>query len=874
METNLRAASSFTHRLFRLLLRLFPADFRKDFGREMEFVFHEQQRDASTGGTHARFLCETSAGMVSTAFRQHREILQRDIAYALRLMRKNPGFTFVALLILGLGIGASTAAFTAANAILIQPLPFTGGNRLIELHQQQPKAGIDDLGFSVPELVDYRTRSQTIDSLVEYHEMPFTLLGGREPLRVDAGVVSANFFRALGVAPLFGRAFLDDDERPSALPVLVLSYQFWQRAFGGDPSVVGQYFSMNDKRHLVIGVLPALPQFPEVVDVYMPTTACPSRSSARMIGNRDGRMMNAFATLKPGVTLEQATADLQTVAHRLQVAYPKSYPAEKGFALTVAAVHDELSHDIRPILIALTAATVLLLILACANVSGLILSRMMGRSHELAVRTALGASRGRIVRGFVTEGVVLALFGGLLGLALSFSSVGMLQKFAAKFTTLSSQLHFGPEVVAFAIVASILCGLALGLVQAVAVRHSAVFDLNLGNTMTPGRVSLRARGVLVACQLALSVMLLVGAGLTLRSLLLLENMDPGFEPRNLLTARFYVLNDRSKAFFDQLLERVRQLPGVTSAGLSSGVPLDTRGRGAPMPIQIKGDVNSSHRDPSAHFRIATADYFSTLKIPVLEGRAFTEHDTLKTEPVAVISRHMARRYWPAGNAVGQQIKQEMFSDSWLKVVGVVGDVRQYSLSQDFPDQVFLPLLQEQSNVLNLVTRASDLPSLQQKISQVAHEVDPDAAITDVLPMTQIKSNSLASPRMTAIGLGIFAIVALCITAAGVSGMMALSVSERKHEIGVRLALGATPRAVMAALLGQALLLIVGGLGSGLLIAWLMSTSMTKLIFGIPPRDVITFGVSALLLVLVATLSCCLPLTRVAKFDPMVALKAQ
>ena len=874
METNSRDTAPFSHRLFRLLLRLFPADFRKDFGREMEFVFREQQRDAGNGGNHTRFLYETGAGMVSTALRQHCEILQRDIAYALRLMRKNPGFTFVALLILGLGIGASTAAFTAANAILIQPLPFTGGNRLIELHQQQPAAGIQDLGFSVQELQDYRTQSQTIDSPVEYHEMPFTLIGGREPLRVDTGVVSANFFRALGVAPLYGRGFLDEDEKPSALPVLVLSYQFWQRAFGGDPNVVGQYFSMNDKRHLVIGVLPSLPQFPEIVDVYMPTTACPSRSSQRMIGNRDARMMSAFATLKPGVTLQQAAADIHTVAHRLQIAHPKSYPVGKGFDTTIVPVHEELSQDIRPLLIALAAATILLLILACANVSGLILSRMMGRSHELAVRTALGASRGRIVRGFITEGVVLAIAGGLIGLALSFSSVSLLQQFAAKFTTLSTQLRFGPDAVAFAAAVSLVCGLALGVVQAAAVRHSAVFDLNLGNTMSPGRVSYRARGVLVACQLALSVILLVGAGLTLRSLLLLQNMDPGFEPRGVLTARFYVLNDRSTAFFDQLLDRVRHLPAVESAGLSTGIPLETRGWGGPMPIQIKEDTNPSHRDPAAHFRIATAEYFSTLKIPVLEGRAFTDQDTDKTERVAVITRHMANKYWPGQSALGKQFKQEMFSGSWMKVVGVVGDVRQYGLDREFPDEVFLAQRQEPSNVLNLVTRASDLPTLQHEITQLAHQIDADAAITDVLPMTQVKADSLASPRMTAIGLGIFAIVALCITAAGVSGMMALSVSERKHEIGIRLALGATPRDVMLAMLGQALLLIVGGLGSGLLIAWLMSTSMTKLIFGIPPRDVITFGVSALLLVLVATLSCCAPLSRVAKFDPMVALKAQ
>ncbi len=334
-----------SERVFRALLHLFPADFREHFAGEMRAVFHEQQGDARAAGrlAYVRFCWETGRGLVGTAFREHREILFQDMDYALRLMRKERSFTVAVITILGMAIGAMTAVFMAANAILIQPLPFSGGNHLIHLQQRRPGVGIENMPFSVKEIADYRSQNHTLDSVVEFHEMTFSLLGGREPERVDTGVVSANFFRVLGVTPLYGRTFMDEDDTPGARPVLILSYNFWQRAFGGDRNVVGQKYSMNDKEHVVVGILPPIPQFPAEVDVYMPTVACPTRSGERALHDRSWHMMNVFATLKPGVSMAEARRDVNRIAERLRTTYPQEYPSEKGYEIELQPMHEELS---------------------------------------------------------------------------------------------------------------------------------------------------------------------------------------------------------------------------------------------------------------------------------------------------------------------------------------------------------------------------------------------------------------------------------------------------------------------------------------------------------------------------------------------------
>jgi len=865
-------------RFLSTLLRLLPTDFQDRFAGEMRTLFRDQQRDARDAGRFAylRFFVNTTCGLIATAFREHREILFQDADYALRLMRRDLSFTIAVIAILGMAIGASTTAFIAANAILIQPLPFSGGNHLIHLQQRQPGVGVENMGFSVKEIEDYRSQNHTLDALVEFHEMTFSLLGGREPVRVDTGVVSANFFRILGVTPLYGRSFMDEDDTPNARPVLILSYNFWKKSFGGDPNVVGQKYSMNDKEHVVVGILPPIPQFPSEVDVYMPTVACPTRSGEHAMHERQWHMMNVYATLKPGVTLAEAQTDLNQIAKRLQVAYPDDYPIAKGYEIGLRPVHEELSHDIRPVLIVLSAAVGLLLLLACTNVTGIMVSRMLARTRELAVRTILGAGRNRILRAMITEGIMLAIFGGLAGLIFAYGSLGLLVSFTAKFTSLASQLSFTQGAIVFCLLLSLACGVVIGMAPSIGVRFMPPFTMERGNVSVSGRISSKTRGALVAAQLAFCVILLVGAGLALRTVLHLERVDAGFQPSGVLTSRIYILNGTHQEFFKQLLQRIRRLPGVESAGLASTIPLHDAVSDGPVPIEVRDaeaiQRNETRPNPPV-IRIVTPDYFRTLGARILAGRDFSEQDTKEATPVVIVNQHLASHYWPNGSAVGKQIA--VSPDKWLSIVGVVSDVRHVGLDQDPSDEVYGSLAESSQAAMSLVIRSPQTsPDLGAQLRWIAHDIDPKAVVADVRPMMQVRSDWLASRRMTAMFLSVFAVIALCITASGISGMMALTVGERKHEIGVRLAVGATPGTVILSMMKQVLVLMMIGLGTGFGGAWMMSTSMSHIISGIAPRDAITFAVSSALLIAVTMASSFVPLTRIAKLDPVVLLKAE
>jgi len=608
----------------------------------------------------------------------------------------------------------------------------------------------------------------------------------------------------------------------------------------------------------------------------MPTVACPTRSGDHALHERSWHMMNVYATLKPGVSLAEAQADLNQIAKRLQAAYPDEYRSAKGYEIGRQPVHEELSHDIRPVLIVLAAAVGLLLLLACANVTGIMVSRMLARTRELTVRTILGASRSRILRGMVTEGVMLAIIGGMVGLILAYWSVGLLVSFTSKFTSLASQLTFTPQVMAFCFLLSVACGVVIGMVPSVGVRYTALFTAEGSNAGASNVISLKTRGALVAAQLALCVILLVAAGLALRTVLHLERVDPGFQPSGVLTARIYILNGKHQEFFKELLERTRRLPGVVSAGLASSIPLHDGASDGPVPIEIrqaKATEHSETKPGTPVIRIVTPDYFRTLGASILGGRDFNEQDTSEVQPVVVVNQHMANHYWPGGNAVGKQIA--VSSEKWLPIVGVVSDIRHLGLDQDPIDEVYGSLAESPQAAMSVVIRSSQTsPELGEQLRWIAHDIDPNAVVADVRPMMQVRKDWLASRRTTAMFLGIFAVVALCITASGISGMMALAVGERKHEIGVRLALGATPGTVILSMMKQVLVLMTAGLGVGFGAAWLMSTSMSHVIAGIAPRDTVTFAISSALLIAVTTASSFVPLTRIGQLDPVVLLRAE
>ena len=863
-------------RFFGILLRLLPGEFRDRFSAEMQSLFRDQRKDAIRGGVfaHARFWWETTGDVLGTALREHGEILAQDGGYALRMMRKDLGFTCVAVLILGLAIGAATAAFSAANTILIQPLPFAEGNRLVQLKQTQPRVGVDNLGFSVQEIEDYRSRNHSLASVVEYHQMMFSLLGGREPERVDTAVVSANFFQMLGVTPLYGRSFMEEDDRPSARPVLILSYEFWQRSFGGDRNVVGQTYSMNDKQHVVVGVLPPIPQFPGMVDVYMPTAACPTRSSSKFLNSRTARMMSVFAILKPGVSLNQAEDDVRGIAAQLRTAYPEAYPSAKGYDVTISPVHEELTSDIRPVLIGLGAAGFLLLVLACSNVAGLMMSRLLSRSKELTVRTALGASKARIVRSFITEGLMLAATGGVVGLLLAIWSLHYFVPFTSRFTTLATELRVGPSTVGFCLLLSIACGFVIGFIPAIGIRQTPLFTSQPEGINLAARMNSRTRGILVAGQLAVSVILMVGAGLTLRTLFELEHVDGGFRPSGVTTARIYLPKSDFRKFYGSLVERTRKLDGVQSVALASTFPLSSRGDDSEFGLDVSDLDDASQPKPeTVSGRAVTPGYFQTIGIPLNAGRDFTNDDTEDVPLVTIVNEHLARRYWPGGSAIGKRIS--FGPGERATIVGVVGNVRQRGLDKEPEDEAYCAFSQTNSSSMSLVVRGSrPAHEIAPEISWIVHDLDPQAVITDVQTLTQVREESLSPRRNIAIFFSVFACLALLITASGVSGMMALEVTERKHEIGIRMALGATPGRVMTSMLSRIFVIIAAGLGCGFAVSWLMSATMSKLIYGIVPRDPVAFTVSSVVLLVIAAASSFVPLARIPRLDPTVLLRAE
>src|SRR5579871_1568522 len=460
---------SLSDRLYAALLRLFPFDFRSDFGDQMEQTFREQRDEAERRNDRPgllRLWWETISGIFSTAPREHLSILGQDIRYALRMMRKNMGYTVIALLVLGLGIGANTAIVSVISTVLLRPLPYKNDGQLMVLHQRAPKSGSADVGFSVPEINDYRRESSSFSRLVEYHNMRFTLFSKDSATRVQAGVVSPEFFGMFGVKPILGRDFVAADDNPGAPAVLLLSYEYWKLHCGGDPNIVGKTFEMNDRVHTVIGVLPQVPQYPEENDVYMPTSACPFRSSAAMKANRKGHMMNVFGRLKPDATAEGSRADLRLIATRLERAYPDAYGKNLGFTATSGLLRDELTHRARTTLFVLLAAAGCVLLIACANVANLTLARMSARERELTVRTALGAGRGRLLRQLVTESFILGLLAACLGVLFASQSLKLLIDFTGRLTSRAREIHMDGTMLMFALSMALLTSIVFGSISA------------------------------------------------------------------------------------------------------------------------------------------------------------------------------------------------------------------------------------------------------------------------------------------------------------------------------------------------------------------------------------------------------------------------
>jgi putative ABC transport system permease protein len=870
-------------RFYRALLKFLPFDFRSDFGPEMEAVFDEQHRHASRQEGRVgvfRLWWETVLGIFRTAPAEHWAMLRQDAGFALRMMRKNPGFTLAAVLTLGLGIGANSAIFSVVNAVLLRPLPYAHGERIITITQQAPKAGLVGQPFSVPELLDYRSQNGSLDAVVEYHNMNFILLGRSEPERVETGVVSWNFFEVFGIRPLFGRTFREDDERPGAPAVLMLSYEYWIRSFGGDPTVVGKTFSMNDRPHTVIGILPPVPQYPNENDVYMPTTACPFRSSERVMTSRTSRMVDVFARLRPGISLAKAQADLTGVARNLQRTYPDAYPPNIDYGVLATSLHERLTSNARPTMLTLLGAAGFVLLIACANVANLNLARLVKRERELSVRAALGAGRVRMFRQLLTESFLLALVGGGIGLVFSWGALSLLVSFAARFSPRAREVQMNGEVLLFTLAVALITSILSGTAPALAARETIGANLkeNSGQT-TASKGRRRLRGLLIVSQVGVSFLLLIGAGLMLRSFMRLQHVDPGFQPENVLTMNIglnfakYNTGDKERAFFEALLERIGQQSGVKAAAVSMTIPL-----GSDMHMDSDFQLEGQTPPPAgqhlnvADFRVVSPGYFLALHIPLLAGRAFSNADRPGAPDVAVVNRSAAKHFWGGRDPVGTRFSTDN-GRTWTEIVGVVGDTKEYGLEKPSPDNFYVPLAQ--NPLLNgtlVVKTAGDPLSLAGQVIEQIYQMDPNQPAAAVRSLEQVRAESVAGPRLTTNLLGLFAALALAIAAAGIGGVMALVVNQRKHEIGVRMAIGAGPGAILRMVLGQGLALALVGIVLGFGAALALTRVLRGLLFEVEPTDPLTFAAVAAVLSIAAVAACYIPARRAASVDPIIALR--
>ncbi len=776
------------------------------------------------------------------------------------------------------GIGANTAIFSIIYGVLLRPLPYEHGNRLVLLEQSAPGARIANVQASIPELYDYREQATSFEELVEYHTMFFVLLGKDEPQRIQAGVVSDNFFDTLGVAPLLGRTFVEGEDDLDSEAVLVLSYDYWRNAHGADPGVVGQVFEVNTRPHTVVGVLPPIPQFPNAVDVYMPTSACPYRANAErnMAGNRNAfRNLFVFGRLQGGATVGNASAEIASVASRFEADFPDAYPAEMNLTAGVVDLKQELTRNARPVLLMLLATAGLVLLIACANVANLSLARVMRREQEVAVRAALGASRVRLMRQLFTESAVLAIIGGAVGLVFAYVGLDMLVEFAGRYTPRAATVTIDGWALAFTLLISLGTGIAFGTFPAFPGTRDLGGAIKDGarSTATGG---LRLRRALIVAQVALAFILLIGAGLTLRSLLRLQAIDPGFDTEHVLTARvsldFTAFNDMTEMhdYLQELVVAVGDSPLVRTAALTQKPPYrQTNPNLADFVIEGRA-VEETQTRPQLDLNVVTHEYFEVLGIPLLSGRLLDSRDEPNAAPVAVINETLARLYWSEEEPIGARVSFDD-GDTWITIVGVAGDTRIYGPETPVTAEFYRPFGQAGMPTWLMLRTVGDPASAGQSVKDAAYALGANP-ISDLHPMAALRADAVASPRLTAALLGIFAVLALIVTVTGIAGVMAFSITQRTREMGLRMALGAQRQRILGMVVRQGMVQVVIGLAIGLAGAIAFGRVLRGLLFEVQPSDPITFTTALLALAAAALIAIVIPARRAVAVDPAIALR--
>jgi putative ABC transport system permease protein len=821
--------------------------------------------------------------------------LLQDVRYGVRMLSKSPGFALVTILALALGIGANSAIFSVVNGVLLRPLPFTTADRLVfmsEWSQQVP-----NMSVSYPNFEDWRRETRTMEGMAAFRSNGLILTGGSEPERLTAREVSHNFFTLLGTAPSIGRTFLPGEDKPGGERAAILSHGLWQRRFGGDPSIVGRPLTLSDESYTVVGVLPQEFEWQAPVDIWVPIGLGAGAGTMQNRGNHPG--IYVLGLLKPNVTVEQARADMRDIVGRLAQQYPNEVNPN---SFTVNTLQNRATEDIRAALWVLMAAVGFVLLIACANVANLLLARAASRSKEIAIRAAMGAGRGRIVRQLLTESLLLAVAGGLTGLLLaSWGLEALLAVIPEEVPRLLvANVGLDARVVLFTLGVSVLTGLLFGLAPAIQISKT---DLNEslkegGRTGSAGGRHF-VRNALVVAEVALSLLLLVGAGLLVKSFLNLRDSDLGFDPQNVLTARValpekrYRENAQIENFYKAVEQRVRALPGVEGVGLVNGLPMNG---GIETTITVEGHEASStpaaDQAPVAVNMVVSPGYFGAMNIAVVEGRGFTEQDREGSPRVAVVDETLAKRFFPAGSAVGRRLRYGGPSAEgmhWFEIVGVAKHVKHYGPDEEGRVEVYRPYTQfvlpadhptlrgqplTYPRGMSIAVRTSGDPAaLAPALRNAVLEIDRDQPLAFVQTMDRIVGSTIAPQRFATWMLGLFAASALLLAALGIYGVMAYSVTQRTHEIGLRMALGAERRDVLRMIVGQGMRLTLLGVGIGLVGAFVVVRyGLTSLLYGVEASDPLTYGGVALVLSAVALVSCLFPARRATKVDPMVALR--
>jgi len=807
--------------------------------------------------------------------------LRQDIGFGVRLLRRQPGFTGVALLALALGIGANTAIFSVVDAVLWRPLPYPESDRVLSIGEQRPKEGRTHGPVASADFYDWRRDSRSFVAMAGLDETSFNLSGGGEPERLPTLVASPGLLDVLAVAPGLGRDFRAEEEIDGRHHVVLLSDGFWRRRFGSDPSIVGRTITLNGNPYNVVGVLPAAFWWQTRVDIIVPNAPLAQVDSTRTL-----HWMRVVARLKPEVSLERARAELDAIGQRLSERYPGENTGHLPHAMRLQEV---MVRDVRPALLVLLGAVGLVLLIACANVATLLLAKATGRQREIAVRVALGAGRPRLVRQMLTESVLLALLGGAAGLVVAAAAIAAFQTLLpAEFAGLPgiARIAIDARVLGVALIVATVTGLAFGTIPAV-----AASDLRVGAMLTEegrgggsGARSWRLRAALVVTEMALSLVLLVGAGLLLISFKHLLDVSPGFEPQHLvatptvLPSSRYDNHAQVTAFYQALLERVRAMPGVEAAGVVSALPFGRQD--ARLGFQIEGRMMQSPIPVRAHPRLVSSGYLSTLGVPLLRGRAFTDRDTDGAPDVVLITSAAARRFWPLDDPIGRRMAFGFGgTPRWMEIVGVVGDIKHASLDVESEPEAYLPFLQTnlstmaRSMGMTLVVRTrSDAAAMAPLLKAAVAEIDRNQPLGIVSQMDRLIADSVAPRRLNLWLVSAFAVLALVLTAAGLYGVMAYLVAQRTHEIGVRMALGASRASVLGLVIRQVGVLAIAGISAGAAGAAALTRFLATLLFGVSTTDPYVYVVVSLLVAGVALLAAIVPSSRAAGVDPVTALR--